>query len=139
GLKNANSAPANPLLASRSIADPHLASGHAVALTRRPTTTATVTGTVANVAPTLTSISVSPTPLNEGSSVSLSGQFTDPSSADTFPVSVNWGDGSQTQTIPLGAGATSFNAGSHTYVDNGAYSVSVYVTDDDSGQSNTQT
>ena len=105
--------------------------------------------TVANVAPTL-AVAANQT-IDEGALLSLTdlGTFTDPgfdngsnphgASLETFSYSVNWGDGTSADT---GAAtrdvlgdrglltAGSFD-GSHIYADNGTYTVTVRVTDDD--------
>ena len=111
---------------------------------------------VANVAPTVTV--VGPQAVNEGSVLSLTniGQFTDPGfnnplnagnilnggeSTEEFTYEINWGDGSATESgVPTidqvgGVGtptAGSFDA-SHIYADNGTYTVTVTVKDDDGG------
>ncbi|WP_442484114.1 PKD domain-containing protein [Aeoliella sp. SH292] len=106
------------------------------------------TVTVGNVAPTLT---VSPNQnVNEGSLLTLTniGQISDPGysnidppSSETFTYSINWGDGTAADTgnatidqigsegVPTLA---SFD-GSHTFADDGVYTVTVTVTDDDGG------
>ena len=109
---------------------------------------------VANVAPTVTV--VGPQTVNEGSVLSLTniGQFTDPGfnnplnagnvlnggeSTEEFTYEINWGDGSASESgVPTidqvgGIGtptAGSFDA-SHIYADNGVYTVTVTVKDDD--------
>ena len=106
--------------------------------------------TVTNVDPTLT-VPANQT-INEGSLLSLTdiGQFIDPGfdnptgtppTEENFTYSIDWGDGS---SVDSGAATTdttgsagvltagSFD-GSHTYADNGTYTVSVTVTDDDGG------
>ena len=111
---------------------------------------------VANVAPTVTV--VGPQSVNEGSVLSLTniGQFTDPGfnnqlnagnvlnggeSTEEFTYEINWGDGSAAESgVPTidqigGVGtptAGSFDA-SHIYADNGVYTVTVTVKDDDGG------
>ena len=104
--------------------------------------------TVHNVAPTLTV--GSDHVINEGDTLSLTdiGTFTDPgfdnplgdpATQETFSYTINWGDGSSPDTgqptIDTVGGpgvltAGSFD-GSHTYADNGVYTVIVTVTDDD--------
>jgi hypothetical protein len=80
--------------------------------------------------------------VNEGQLLDLSAQggapalglFVDPGFLDTHTATVNWGDGSPTQNATvseaMGAGAL---GGTHTYADNGSYTVTVTVTDDDGG------
>src|SRR5207248_5373622 len=50
-------------------------------------------------------------------------------------VSINWGDG-HADSVALGAGATGFSPFSHTFADNGVYTVSVQVADGDGATSN---
>jgi len=111
---------------------------------------------VANVAPSVTV--AGPQTVNEGALLSLTniGQFTDPGfnnplnagnilnggeTTEEFEYEINWGDGSTVETgVPTidqvgGAGvvtAGSFD-GSHIYADNGVYTVTVTVKDDDGG------
>jgi hypothetical protein len=111
--------------------------------------------TVLNVSPTLAVVSNQT--INEGSLLSLTniGTFTDPGfdnplntldpsnggeTAETFTFTVNWGDGTSTDAgnavdvagSPGVLTAGSFD-GSHTYADNGLYTVTVKVFDDDGG------
>jgi PKD repeat protein len=86
------------------------------------TDTDTAAVTVSNVAP---SVSLSgPTTGDEGQSLSFTGSFTDPGSADTHSVAWDFGDS---------ATATGSLSQSHTFVDDGTYTVTVTVTDDDGG------
>lgn len=57
------------------------------------------------------------------------GNFTDPG-ADSWTATVDYGDGSGVQALPL-SGKTFVL--SHAYVDNGVYTITVTVTDDDAG------
>ncbi len=108
----------------------------------------TLTVVVSNVSPTLT-VPAAQT-VAEGALLSLPqiGQFTDPgftrASAgihETFTYSIDWGDGTAVNTgsvtaVEQGSAGVltsgSFD-GSHTYADNGTYSVTVTVADDDGG------
>lgn len=91
--------------------------------------------TVLNVAP---SITVSGSTIIENDYATVSGTISDPGILDTFQVTINWKDGvSLTYSYP--AGSTVFSE-THQYLDDNPtetpsdnYSVSVTVTDDDSG------
>ena len=89
-----------------------------------------VTGNIQinNVAPTVNA----PTDaaVNEGSPFTGSGRFADPG-AETWTASVDYRDGSGVQPLTLNPDKT-FDL-SHTYADNGAYTVIVTVADDDAG------
>jgi 1-phosphatidylinositol phosphodiesterase len=63
----------------------------------------------------------------EGSALTRSGHITDPGS-DTFTGTVNYGDGPGTQPLSITGNSYQLN---HTYAANGAYSITVNVTDDD--------
>ena len=82
---------------------------------------------VSNVAPSV-SMTMPTSAVNEGATFSHSGSFTDPG-ADTWTAIVNYGDGSGNKVLTLNADKT-FDL-SHTYADNGTYTVIVTVTDDD--------
>jgi uncharacterized repeat protein (TIGR02543 family) len=84
---------------------------------------------VANVAPTVTA------PANqtadEGTPKSFTlGSFTDPGTDNPWAVDVDWGDGSAHTTFNLAA-IGAITGQSHTYADNGTYTVTVRVTDKD--------
>jgi subtilisin-like proprotein convertase family protein len=86
----------------------------------------TVAVTVNNVAPF---VDAGPDEtIDEGDTFTRSGSFTDPGS-DTWTALVNYGDGSGSQILSLSGMTFSL---SHTYVENGTYTLSVSVTDDDS-------
>src|SRR5262249_6597076 len=84
---------------------------------------------VNNVVPTVNAGSNAT--INEGSLFSSSGSFTDPGTMDTWSATVNYGDGSGVQPLTLNSNKTF--ALSHTFADNGAYTVTVRVQDDDLG------
>jgi len=67
--------------------------------------------------------------INEGSTFSSTGSFTDPD-ADTWTATVDYGDGSGEQ--PLGLDGKSFSL-NHVYADNGVYTVLVTVDDGQGG------
>lgn len=87
--------------------------------------------TVLNVAPTITSV-VAGAAVSCGGSNSITVNFTDPGTLDTFSASINWGDGNVENIASVSSG---FSA-THTYASAGPHNVSVTVTDDDGGVSN---
>jgi len=88
--------------------------------------------TVTNVAPSLESLSVSPTnPYLPGDVFQFTALFSDPGILDTHIVTIAWGDGSSTQ-YTTEAGVTRVS-GSHSYAKAGEYTIVVTVTDDDGG------
>jgi choice-of-anchor A domain-containing protein len=92
------------------------------------TSSDTVTVTVGNVAP---GVSAAGGDLQEGQTFSRSGSFTDPG-ADSWTATVDYGDGSGVQPLALNGQAFEL---SHPYADNGSFTVSISVTDDDGGVS----
>lgn len=93
--------------------------------------TDTATVTVENVAPAVDAPAVSPGPSDEGQSVTATAAFQDPATADTFTCTVDYGDGSGA-AAGTAAGGTCTGP-SHVYADDGPYTVTVTVTDDDGG------
>jgi hypothetical protein len=92
------------------------------------------------VAPTVTSVSMSPSPGVEGASVTLTGNVTNDDVKNNATVNVNWGDGSiDTFTI---LGTDTVFTHTHTYIEETApgssYTVSASVANS-VGTSNTQT
>jgi hypothetical protein len=85
------------------------------------------TVTVVNVAPVVTAVGDSN---SEGGVATVSATFTDPGTLDTHTASILWGDGSPAQMVSVAALASGVQ---HVYGDNGSYSVTVTVTDDDGG------
>ncbi len=88
--------------------------------------------TVNNVAPTVNTPAIAPEPSVEGSSATASATFSDPGTNDApFTCTVDYGDssGSLTGTVS----GTTCTGPAHTYADNGAYTVTVSVTDKDGG------
>jgi M6 family metalloprotease-like protein len=95
------------------------------------------TVTVVNVAPSVGPLSNSG-PVAENTAVTISGVVSDPGWLDTFPsVTVDWDDGAGPQPLPgvtenVRPDATyTFTGVSHTYGDDGSYTVVVCATDDD--------
>jgi probable HAF family extracellular repeat protein len=88
--------------------------------------------TVNNVAPTVSASLTSET-INEGDTASGSGTISEPG-GDTLSATVDYGDGSGVQPLALVVNTFSL---SHTYADNGVYTITVAVTDDDGGTGST--
>ena len=84
-------------------------------------------------------------PANEGQTVNVAATFNDLGTADTHTAAINWGDGIITTGAtlvesPFGppgstSGANGTVSGSHVYADEGVYTVTVTVTDDNGGVS----
>jgi PKD repeat protein len=87
------------------------------------------TAEIANVAPTVDIVSVSPVLVAVSESVVASGSFTDPGTADTHSAIWGWGDGVSDSVDP----ATSPVPGNHAYTEAGIYTLQLTVTDDDAG------
>jgi hypothetical protein len=85
---------------------------------------------VANVAPSVAA--GADQTVNEGEPLLPSdASFSDPGILDTHTATVNWGNGTPAEVAVVSENSVSL--GSHTYADNGAYTVTVTVTDDDGG------
>jgi hypothetical protein len=99
--------------------------------------TRTIPVTVRNVAPVITNLTLSATTINEKTTVTLSGTFSDPGRVDTYDLAINWGSpqvvGPTAQSIPLTAPETRSFQATATYGDNGQYAIGVTLTDDDTG------
>jgi PKD repeat protein/methionine-rich copper-binding protein CopC len=91
------------------------------------TTTAVV---VKNVPPSNVVVVPSASVIDEGGLATVNVTFDDPGSLDTHTYVVDWGDGTSTST---GSATGHAFSGTHTYADNGVYTVKVTVTDDDTG------
>jgi hypothetical protein len=94
--------------------------------------------TITNVAPVTTA--GAGTSGNEGSPITVGASFTDAGTLDTHTATIDWGDGTsstgivtETTSGPPGSATpmTGSVAGSHVYADDGSYTVTVCVEDDD--------
>ncbi len=97
------------------------------------TVTANASVSPTNVAPVVDSLSFSPGSVVDHQTLTLSGSFTDPGTADTFTLTVEWGDGTSS-TDSLAAGARSFSA-THAYDAAGPVTIKATVADRDGGRS----
>ncbi len=102
---------------------------------------ADATVTVGNIAPSITSVSLDFSAIDEGGTVTLTGTFDDPGALDEHTVTIDWGDGgSDTQTLVVGE--RTFSA-SHQYLDepdgapSGDFQISVTVADNLGGSDQT--
>jgi hypothetical protein len=76
--------------------------------------------------PAVTSVSRSATVVTEGSTLIVSGTFTDPMSGQTHQVVVSWGDNSTNTTLNLAAGVFTFTA-NHAYMRAGNFEIHITV------------
>jgi subtilisin family serine protease len=95
--------------------------------------------TVANVAPSFAALATNG-PRDENTAITVTGTATDPGWLDTLTVSVDWNDGSPVQTLSGAAITASENVRpdatvsfttSHVYGDDGTFSATLCVADDD--------
>ncbi len=96
-----------------------------------PAVTNDATVNVSNVAPTvgLVSVPAAPIDINNQPVTGVSAPFTDPGTADIHTCTVDYGDGSGSQTGTVAAGVCTGLG--HTYTEAGVYVVTVAVIDDD--------
>ena len=80
-----------------------------------------------NVAPKMTSYSVTPGYAKIGSTVTASISFTDPGTSETYTVIFDWGDGTST-TIQLGSTARSASS-KHVYKKAGVFTLGIMLSD----------
>ncbi len=94
---------------------------------------------VANVAPVITLLAVTPT-IDEDGTVTVDGAITDVGTLDDHSVAIDWGDGSSdAATVTQAAGSATFTA-THQYLDDDptttpqdVYTITATATDDDTG------
>lgn len=91
----------------------------------------------ANSAPVITQLTVTPSSIDEGGTVTLNGTFTDQDTSDTHTVTVTWGDNT-TDTVNLPAGQTTFSL-QHQYFDGGVLTITATVTDPNGGSGSATT
>lgn len=104
--------------------------------------TASSTVTVSNAAPAVSSPSNTPSTIDEGQSTTFSAMFSDVGWNDTYSGSIDWGFAGFGQS-PVLAGVTTQGSpgvpdsgsitGSRTYQDNGTFTITGTVRDDDNG------
>ncbi len=96
----------------------------------------TIQITVNNVDPVIDTIVSSAAALgnaSEGDEITVSGSFSDIGTLDTHTAVIDWGDGTVSNaTVVQDSGSGTFS-GEHVYASGGIYTVSVTVTDDDTG------
>lgn len=90
--------------------------------------------TVNNVPPIVSATGDS---INEGETATISATFSDPGWLDTHAAEIDWGDGIK-ESVPvteenLEPDATGSLTASHTYGDNGIYTITIRVIDDNGG------
>lgn len=88
----------------------------------------TASVTITNAAPIVGTVAANPT---AACSVSVTSTYTDAGSADTHTTSIDWGDDTATASPVASNGTTA--ATPHTYTSAGTKTITVTVTDDDSG------
>lgn len=89
--------------------------------------------TVLNVAPVLTAFTVTPATIVQGQSATVRGSFVDPSLGDSYPLKIDWGDGSDPAETTLGSRSRSFSL-THPYSIGGrTFTITATLNDDDGG------
>lgn len=103
-----------------------------------PTTT---TVEVTNVAPRIQSLTVTPpSPVQVGTSITVSADITDPGVQDTQTCTISWDDPSPaTTTVATGSGADRVCTSSHTFNSAGIYTIRVAISDGDGGTAQANT
>ena len=89
--------------------------------------------TVSNVNPTIGTVTVPTSPVPIGTSITSLSTFADVGTNDTHSASVSWGDSATSVATVSESGGAGSVSGSHAYTTAGTYTVSVTVTDDDTG------
>jgi cysteine-rich repeat protein len=86
--------------------------------------------TVHNVAPMVDSVTAPLDPVQIGTSIDISGTFTDQGNLDTHTATIDWGD---TNVDYLGTVTSPITQQPHVYSDAGVYKITLTITDDDGG------
>jgi len=89
---------------------------------------------ILNVAPTVGEISAPIDPVPVNTEINASADFTDPGVPDIHTATWDWGDGSDLTIIEITDGSRSVS-GSHIYTVAGDYSITLTITDDEGGTS----
>src|SRR5207245_4258356 len=97
------------------------------------TSTASVTGDVANLAPTVGAISAPLDPMPINALVTAGPALTDPGILDTHTGVFDWGDGTSSPGLVTESNGSGSVSGSHAYTAAGVYTVALTVTDKDGG------
>ncbi len=97
------------------------------------TMTASASVSPTNVAPVVGSLLLSPTSVVDHQTLTVSGTFTDPGTADTFTLTLDWGDGTSSSQS-LAAGTRSFSD-THAYNVADPVTIKATVADKDLGKS----
>jgi hypothetical protein len=84
---------------------------------------------VNNLAPTIAAINGPADPVQVGTVIDFTAEFTDPGVFDTHTALWDWGDNSSDTVDP----ASSPISSAHTYTESGVYTISLTVSDDDGG------
>ncbi len=92
-----------------------------------------LTVAVVNVAPELSAITAPVEPVEDGTTVEVSADFTDVGVLDTHTAEWDWGDESTLAGDVTEADGQGVATGSHSYDAPGVYTIKVTVTDDDGG------
>jgi hypothetical protein len=87
--------------------------------------------TIDNVAPTVGDISAPLDPVQVGTAIEGSADFSDPGVLDAHTATWDWGDGSTSAGTVNETDGSGTVSGSHSYTEAGVYTVSLTVTDDD--------
>ncbi|UCG68664.1 MAG: hypothetical protein JSV09_12790 [Thermoplasmata archaeon] len=97
------------------------------------TSTATTTVEVLNADPSITDLLITLDPTPVGTSVDLSGTFTDPGILDTHTATIDWGDSTTSSGTVIESDGSGTVTADHPYTTPGVYSITLTVEDLDGG------